>query len=157
MVDRKKELKEEKKEENEMIEEVIEAEKELEKSEVPVEDIDDMNDEALDTVEEAAKFPFPRSVIVRLVRKNIDKGKQIKGRVKDECNWWLGDLVAKIARKMNAHPYSYVDYGMFKDAISTYEKLEEIEHEKERIIKHLEKIKADIEMLEREVDKKFSL
>lgn len=146
-----------KKENNEIIDAVVAAGKEA-KMASKDKDIDDMNNDALDdSSEESAKFPFPRSVVVRLVRKNIDKGKQIKGRVKDELNWWLGDLVTKIAKKMNAHPYSYIDYGMFKDAISTYEKLEEIEHEKERIIKHLEKIKADIEMLEREVDKKFSL
>lgn len=140
--------KKEKQEKKEIVEDVVEAGKEAK----PVK-----AGEAEEPVEELTKFPFPRSVVVRLVRANIDKGKQIKGRVKDELNWWLGDLVAKIAKKMNKHPYSYVDYGMLKDAISTYEKLEEIEYEKERIIKHLEKMKADIEMLEREVDKKFSL
>ena len=104
-----------------------------------------------------SKLPFPRATIVNMVRKHLDPGKQIKGRVKDEMNIWLGDLVEKIAKKMNSYPYTYVDYGMFKEAVRTYEQLEEIEHEKERIVTYLEKMKADIEMLEREIDKKFSV
>ncbi len=104
-----------------------------------------------------SKLPFPRATIVNMVRKNLDQNKQIKGRVKDEMNIWLGKLVEKLSKKMNSYPYTYVDYGMFKDAISVYEQMEEIEDEKERIIKYLDKIKADLEMLEKEVDKKFKL
>ena len=102
-----------------------------------------------------SKLPFARATIVNMLRKHLDPGKQIKGRVKDEMNLWLGDLVEKIAKKMNSYPYTYVDHGMFEDAIRTYEQLEEIEHEKERIMKYLEKMKVDIEMLQREVDRKF--
>jgi hypothetical protein len=101
------------------------------------------------------KLPFPRATIVNMMRKHIDKGKQIKGPVKDEMNIWLGKLVEKLSKHMNAHPYTYVDLSMFKDAVHTYEQLEEVESERERIIKYMEKIKADLEMLEREVDKKF--
>lgn len=101
------------------------------------------------------KLPFPKATIVNMIRKNIKPGKQIKGRVKDEMNLWLGRLVEKIAKRMDAHPYTYVDYEMFKEAVSIYEQMEEIEAERERIIKYLEKIKADCESLEREVDRKF--
>ncbi len=102
-------------------------------------------------------LPFPRATIVNMMRQHIDKGKQIKGPVKDEMNIWLGQLVEKISKKMNAHPYTYVDLAMLKEAIKTYEQLEEVEMERERIIKYMEKIKADLDMLEREVDKKFKV
>lgn len=103
------------------------------------------------------ELPFPRATIVNMMRQYIDKGKQIKGPVKDEMNIWLGKLVEKLAKKMNAHPYTYVDLAMFNEAIKTYEQLEEVEMERERIIKYMEKIKADLDMLEREVDKKFKV
>jgi hypothetical protein len=101
------------------------------------------------------KFPFPRATLVNLIRKNIKPGKQIKGIVKDEMNLWLGRLVEKIAKKMDSYPYTYIDYNMFKEAISIYEQLEEIEVERERIIKYLEKIKSDCDSLEKEIDRKF--
>ncbi|MCX8158094.1 MAG: hypothetical protein N3D73_00300 [Candidatus Diapherotrites archaeon] len=101
------------------------------------------------------KLPFPRATIVNMVRKHISKGKQIKGQVKDELNIWLGKMVERIAKKMDAHPYSYIDMSMFREAIEPYENLEDIEKEKERIIKQLESIKAACDVLINEVDRKF--
>ena len=102
-------------------------------------------------------LPFPRATIVNMMRQYLGPGKQIKGQVKDEMNIWLGKMVERITKKMNEHPYTYVDYSMFQDAIETYEKIQDIEIEKERIIKRLEAIKADCEVLQREVDRKFNL
>jgi histone H3/H4 len=107
--------------------------------------------------EKAERLPFPTAALVRLMRKNLEPKKQIKKRVKVELNLWLGKLVEQIAKRMNAHPYTYVDYSMFKEAIEVYEKLEEVQAEKERIIVYLEKIKSDIDELEREVGKKFDV
>ena|SRR3989344_4561743 len=104
-----------------------------------------------------SKLPFPRATIVNMMRKHLSQGKQIKGQVKDEMNIWLGKMVERIAKKMDAYPYTYVDYSMFKEAVETYEKVQDIELEKERIIKYLEKIKADCDSLAREVDRKFEL
>jgi len=103
------------------------------------------------------KLPFPRATIVNMMRKYLSPGKQIKGQVKDGMNIWLGKLVERISKKMDSYPYSYIDYSMFKEAIETYEKIEDIEIERERIIKYLEKIKADCDSLAREVDRKFRL
>ncbi len=92
-----------------------------------------------------------------MLRKHLDKGKQIKGQVKDEMNIWLGKIVERIAAKMNSHPYTYVDGSMFRQAIETYESLEDIEKERERIIKQLEAVKAACDVLINEVDRKFRL
>jgi len=92
------------------------------------------------------KLPFP---------KNLSKGKQIKGQVKDEMNVWLGKMVERIAQKMNSHPYTYVDGGMLREAIEPYETVQDIEKEKERIIKQLESVKAACDVLINEVDRKF--
>ncbi|MEW6295071.1 MAG: hypothetical protein AB1467_02105 [Candidatus Diapherotrites archaeon] len=101
------------------------------------------------------ELPFPKATIVNMLRQHLDKGKQIKGQVKVEMNLWLGKMVERIAKKMNDHPYTYVDGSMFWDAIELYENVAEIEKEKERIIKELESIKAACDVLISEVDRKF--
>ncbi|MBN2067059.1 MAG: hypothetical protein JW744_01170 [Candidatus Diapherotrites archaeon] len=101
------------------------------------------------------KLPFPRATIVNMLRKHLSSGKQIKGQVKDEMNVWLGKMVERIAKKMNQHPYAYVDGGMLRDAIEPYETVQDIEKEKERIIKQLEAVKAACDVLINEVDRKF--
>ena len=102
-----------------------------------------------------SKLPFPRATIVNMLRKNLSQGKQIKGQVKNEMNTWLGKMVELIAKKMDAYPYTYVDGSMFREAIEPYENIQDIEKEKERIIKQLESIKAACDVLILEVDRKF--
>jgi len=106
---------------------------------------------------EESKLPFPRATVTNMMRQYLDDGKQIKGQVKDEMNIWLGKMVERIALKMNAHPYTYVDYGMFKEAVEPYEKIQDVEMEKEHIIKQLEAVKSQCDVLIREVDRKFTL
>ncbi len=106
---------------------------------------------------EESKLPFPRATVTNMMRQYLDDGKQIKGQVKDEMNIWLGKMVERIAKKMNAHPYTYVDYGMLKEAIEPYEKIQDVEQEKEHIIKQLEAVKSQCDVLIREVDRKFTL
>ncbi|HIH33069.1 MAG: hypothetical protein J4478_02180 [Candidatus Diapherotrites archaeon] len=102
-----------------------------------------------------SELPFPRATITNKLRKHLDKGKQIKGQVKVELNLWLGKMIERIAGKMNQNPYSYVDGSMFREAIEPYENIQDIEKEKERIIKQLESIKAACDVLINEVDRKF--
>ena len=90
-----------------------------------------------------------------MLRKHLSPGKQIKGQVKDEMNLWLGKMVERIAKKMDSHPYAYVDGGMLREAVEPYETVQEIELEKERIIKQLESVKAACDVLISEVDRKF--
>ena len=120
-----------------------------------------VEEEVLDAVEDEGielddnKLPFPNATVVRLMRRNLDKHKQIKGIVKKEMNLFLGRIVETICKKMNGYEYSYVDYGMFKQAIETFENIQSIELEKIRIIKNLEKIKAECDILIDDVERKF--
>ncbi len=102
-----------------------------------------------------SRLPFPRATIVNMLRKHLTQGKQIKGQVKNEMNLWLGKMVERIAQKMNQYPYTYVDGSMLREAIEPYENIQDIEKEKERIIKQLESIKAACDVLILEVDRKF--
>ncbi len=101
------------------------------------------------------KMPFPTASIVRILRKNLREGKQIKKQVKDELNLWLGEMVEDLAKKMDKYPYASVDSVMLREALSPYQNIQEIEMEKERIIKQLESIKAACDVLISEVDRKF--
>lgn len=118
-------------------------------------------EEQMEEVEEGGKevdqkdLPFPKATIVNMLRKHLSQGKQIKGQVKDEMNIWLGKMVERVAKKMDGHPYSYVDGGMLREAVESYETVQDIEKEKERIITQLDSIKAACDVLINEVDRKF--
>jgi len=114
---------------------------------------DAVEDEGVELDDE--KLPFPNATVVRLMRKNLDKHKQIKGIVKKEMNLFLGRIVETVCKKMNSYEYTSVDYGMFKQAIKTFENIQSIELEKIRIIKNLEKIKAECDILIDDVERKF--
>ncbi|MEI8364479.1 MAG: hypothetical protein WCF78_03415 [archaeon] len=125
------------------------------KIETPVEEIVlEENDDALLEAEDD-KLPFPNARVVNLMRKSLDPHKQIKSVVKKEMNLFLGRMVETICKKMNEFDYSYVDYGMFKQATETFENIRTIELEKIRIIKSLERIKADCDVLVNDVERKF--
>jgi len=113
------------------------------------------NEEEDEEEVDESTLPFPRATIVNMLRKNLSQGKQIKGQVKNEMNTWLGKMVERIAQKMDAYPYTYVDGSMLREAIEPYENIQDIEKEKERIIKQLESIKAACDVLILEVDRKF--
>jgi hypothetical protein len=116
-------------------------------------DTDDDEDDEISACDES--LPFPKATVVRLMRKSLDPNKQIKGIVKVEMNIFLGKIIETICNKMNSFDYSYVDYGMFKQAIETYENINTIELEKIRLIKAIDRIKADCDILIDDVERKF--
>lgn len=107
--------------------------------------------------EKTEELPFPMAPIVRLMRKNLDKDKLIKKRVKEGMNKWLAEMCEKVTKKMNQKPYASVDFNTFKDAIKVYNDVEEMEKEKQRILASLEKIKQDCDSLIRDLDRRFKV
>ncbi len=103
------------------------------------------------------KLPFPKATITNKLRSSLDEGKTIKGPVKKGLNVWLGNVVARVAKKMDSYPYAYIDRSMFKDAVDTYEAVGEIELEKERIIQQMESMKTACDLLVMEIDRKFRI
>jgi len=152
VIDLKKEAKQAEKslKEPKTEEEAVSEKQETENVEQEIEELEKTGEELPEE-----KLPFPRATVVNRMRIHLDQGKQIKGQVKDEMNIWLGKMLERITKKMNEHPYSYVDGGMFREAIETYENVQDIEHEKKRIIMQLESIKAACDVLINEVDRKF--
>jgi hypothetical protein len=133
------------------IENIENVEGNSENTNIDKESDDEESDEDLDQ----EKLPLPNATVVRLMRENLDPHKQIKSVVKKEMNLFLGRIIEIVCRKMNNFDYSYVDYGMFKQAIETFENIQTIELEKIRLIKSLDKIKADCDTLIDAVERKF--
>jgi len=109
-------------------------------------------DEAGAEVVSDDKLPFPRATITKLVRKNVSKGKQIKGTVKDEMNLWVAQMVERIAKKMNSQPYTYVNYDMLKDAVAPYEDIQSINKQREQLVKKINAIKGECEIVITQID-----
>jgi hypothetical protein len=112
------------------------------------------NDE---TIEDSQKFPLPMGTIVRLMRGHLDSDKMISRKVKEEMNLFLGKIIEDLSTKLNDSPYVTVDEVMFREAVRPYENMKSVELEKKRIIKTLEKIKADCDVLIEEVNRSFKL
>ncbi len=104
-------------------------------------------EEVTEEEEAQQKLPFANAEIVRLMKKELSSDKMIKKEVKIAMNKFLGKIASKIAKQMNNYPYVMMDYRMFKESIKPYENMEGWELEKDRVVKYLEKIKADCDHL----------
>lgn len=101
--------------------------------------------------EEAEDLPFAKAEVVRLMKQNLDSDKMIRERVKVEMNKFLGQILENVCKQLNEYPYTTVEYEMLKESIYPYKNIERINEEKERILKHLDAIKADCDALSLDV------
>lgn len=101
--------------------------------------------------EEAEDLPFAKAEVVRLMKQNLDSDKMIRERVKVEMNKFLGQILENVCKQLNEYPYTTIEYEMLKESIYPYKNIERINEEKERILKHLDAIKADCDALSLDV------
>lgn len=106
---------------------------------------------------EREKLPFAKNEVYRLMRQNLDSDKMIKDQVKVEMNKFLYSILKNVCKQLNEYPYTTVDYGMFRECIYPYQNIEKINQEKERILMHLDAIKADCDALAMDVEKSLRL
>ncbi|MCQ2971267.1 MAG: hypothetical protein MJ226_06770 [archaeon] len=107
--------------------------------------------------EDGEKLPFAKAEVVRLMKENLDDDKMIRERVKVEMNKFLGDVLKNVCKQLNDYPYTTVEYEMLKESTYPYTNIERINQEKERILLHLEAIKADCNALAMDVQKTLKL
>ena len=103
------------------------------------------------------KLPFAKNEVYRLMKANLDDDKIIKNQVKVEMNKFLYNILKKLCKQLNEYPYTTIDYGMLKECIYPYQNIEKINQEKERILMHLDAIKADCDALAIDVEKSLKL
>ena len=111
----------------------------------------------MQNVEEKEKLPFAKAEVVNLMKKNLDDDKMIRERVKVEMNKFLGEILKSVCRQLNEYPYTMIEYEMFKESVYPYTNIERINEEKERILLHLDAIKADCDALAMDVQKTLKL
>ena len=107
--------------------------------------------------EKNEKLPFAKAEVVKLMKKNLDDDKMIRERVKVEMNNFLYGILVNVCKQLNEYPYTTVDYEMFKECIYPYTNITRIKQEKERMLLHLEAIKADCDALSMDVQKTLKL
>ena len=144
------------------IEEEFDGEK-IEKSEED-EQIESGDDEVIDSesddseeLEDEESLPFAKAEVVRLMKQNLDSDKMIRERVKVEMNKFLGEVLKNVCKQLNEYPYTTIEYEMLKESTYPYTNIERINQEKERILLHLEAIKADCNALAMDVKKTLKL
>ena len=119
------------------------------------EEIEETSEELIEEEEEA--LPFAKAEVVRLMKQNLDDDKMIRERVKVEMNKFLGEVLKSVCKQLNEYPYTTIEYEMLKESIYPYTNIDRINQEKERILLHLEAIKADCNALGMDVQKTFKL
>ena len=117
--------------------------------------IEETSEEFVD--EEEEKLPFAKAEVVCLMKENLDDDKMIRERVKVEMNKFLGDVLKNVCKQLNDYPYTTIEYEMLKESTYPYTNIERINQEKERILLHLEAIKADCNALAMDVQKTLKL
>ena len=117
--------------------------------------IDQTSEEYVEEDEE--KLPFAKAEVVRLMKENLDDDKMIRERVKVEMNIFLGEVLKNVCKQLNEYPYTTIEYEMLKESIYPYTNIERINQEKERILLHLEAIKADCNALAMDVQRTLKL
>ena len=107
--------------------------------------------------ENEEKLPFAKAEVVRLMKQNLDDDKMIRERVKVEMNIFLGEVLKNVCKQLNEYPYTTIEYEMLKESTYPYTNITRINQEKERILLHLEAIKADCNALAMDVQKTLKL
>ena len=107
--------------------------------------------------EEEEYLPFAKAEVVRLMKQNLDDDKMIRERVKVEMNKFLGDILKQVCEQLNEYPYTTIEYEMLKESTYPYTNIKRINQEKERILLHLNAIKADCYALAMDVQKTLKL
>lgn len=118
---------------------------------------EEFNEEEIAEEEEVDDLPFAKAEVVRLMKQNLDSDKMIRERVKVEMNKFLGDILKQVCEQLNEYPYTTIEYEMLKESTYPYTNIKRINQEKERILLHLNAIKADCDALAMDVQKTLKL
>ena len=104
-------------------------------------------------------FEITKGRTNNVLKKHLKYHVPLRGTVKEDLNNWVNGLVHKVSKKLAkaSKEYTYVDAQMFREAVEPYENLNDIQLEKIRVMKKLEDIKAECDILLSEAEKDFRL
>jgi len=110
----------------------------------------------VETTAEGEVLPFPRARVVNLMRAEI-KDKIIRSEVKEAMNFWLGNLLKKLAKEMSNTQYGSVSIADFQRATKPYDMIEDIVKDDQRLLVSVDKLRADADHILRELNRFFSV
>ena len=116
-----------------------------------------MSENNIEKTEAKENLPFAKNEVYRLMKKNLDKDEMIRDQVKVEMNKFLYRVLVNVCKQLNEYPYTTIEYEMLKECICPYTNIERINEEKQRILMHLDAIKADCDALAMDVEKSLKL
>jgi len=99
--------------------------------------------------------PFALARVVRIIRKNAPDH-MISSNVKNSMNNWLGEIAVDVSQKMNSSRYTTLNLDDFSEATKRYTIANELDSEKERLVKGLEKLQLDIDALKRDIERRIN-
>lgn len=101
-------------------------------------------------------LPFPNARVVRMLRDEIQSGKQIRSEVKVALNEWLGNMLRQISREMDNTPYGSIGLVDFHRATRPFDSMTSLVKDKERIILAVDKLMADADQIKRDLHRFYS-
>ena len=95
---------------------------------------------------------FAKNEVIRLMKDHLGKDKMISERVKIEMNIFLSCILKDVCAELDKYPYTVIDYSMLKECIDPYVNQDRIREEKKRLIKHLEAIESDCQLMKLDLE-----
>lgn len=112
--------------------------------------------EEVEITAEGEPLPFPRARVVNLMRTEI-KDKIIRSETKEAMNFWLGNLLKKLAKEMGSTQYASVSLADFQRATKPYDMMEDIVKDEQRLLLSVQKLREDSDHIIRELNRFFSV
>lgn len=101
-------------------------------------------------------LPLPMAPVTRLVKSQIGD-KMVSSKVKVAVNKFLGEVASSVAKEMGQTRYPMIEMDDFLRATKPYTYAKEMQAEKERVVKELDAMRAKIESMIQEFQRKFAV
>lgn len=101
--------------------------------------------------EDDDSLPFPNARVVRMIRGELQSGKQLRGEVKNAANMWLGEMISKVAKEMDNSPYGSIGLADFNRAIRPFEMIDHLVKDRNHIVIAIDKLIADADKIKRDL------
>lgn len=101
-------------------------------------------------------LPLPMAPVVRMIKSQIGD-KMVSSKVKVAMNKFLGEVAGAVAKEMGQTRYPMIEMDDFLRATKPYTYAKEMQAEKERVVKELDAMRAKIESMIQEFQRKFAV
>ena len=112
--------------------------------------------ESYDEDAEDDSLPFPNARVVRIIKSEIQSGKQLRGEVKMAVNCWLGETLCKVSKEMDRSPYGSIGIADFNRATRPFEMITHLVKDRNRLVTAIDKLIADADQIKRDLQRFYT-